>query len=96
MRIKTILFDLDGTLLPMDQDKFISEYCKSLAMKMATYGYEPKNFINNLLKGTQTMLFNNGDKTNEKALAKELLEKIILDYPNSIYVTEARKLLKEL
>ena len=67
MRIKTILFDLDGTLLPMDQDKFISEYCKSLAMKMATYGYEPKNFINNLLKGTQTMLFNNGDKTNEKA-----------------------------
>lgn len=36
------------------------------------------------------------NKTNEKALAKELLEKIILDYPNSIYVTEARKLLKEL
>ena len=36
------------------------------------------------------------NKTNEKSLAKELLEKIILDYPNSIYVTEARKLLKEL
>jgi TolA-binding protein len=36
------------------------------------------------------------NKTNEKALAKELLEKIILDYPNSVYVTEARKLLKEL
>ena len=28
---------------------------------------------------------------NEKALAKEILEKIILDYPNSIYVIEARK-----
>lgn len=36
------------------------------------------------------------NKTNEKALAKEMLEKIILDYPNSIYVIEARKLLKEL
>ena len=33
---------------------------------------------------------------NEKALAKEILEKIILDYPNSIYVIEARKQLKGL
>ena len=36
------------------------------------------------------------NKTNEKALAKETFEKIILDYPNSIYVIEARRLLKEL
>ncbi len=36
------------------------------------------------------------NKTNEKALAKETLEKIIIDYPNSIYVIEARKLLNEL
>jgi tetratricopeptide (TPR) repeat protein len=33
---------------------------------------------------------------NEKALAKEILEKIILDYPNSIYVIEARKALNGL
>jgi tetratricopeptide (TPR) repeat protein len=33
---------------------------------------------------------------NEKALAKEILEKIILDYPNSIYVIEARKTLNGL
>ncbi len=33
---------------------------------------------------------------NEKALAKDILEKIILDYPNSIYVIEARKHLKKL
>ena len=36
------------------------------------------------------------NQLNEKALAKETLEKIILDYPNSIYVIEARKLLNEL
>lgn len=36
------------------------------------------------------------NQLNEKALAKEALEKIILDYPNSIYVIEARKLLNEL
>ena len=35
-------------------------------------------------------------RTKEVQDAIELLEKIILDYPNSIYVTEARKLLKEL
>jgi dsRNA-specific ribonuclease len=33
---------------------------------------------------------------NETALAKDILEKIILDYPNSIYVIEARKHLKGL
>ena len=26
MAIKTILFDLDGTLLPMDQDVFVKDY----------------------------------------------------------------------
>lgn len=33
---------------------------------------------------------------NETALAKDILEKIILDYPNSIYVIEARKTLNGL
>ena len=28
--IKNILFDLDGTLLPMDQDKFIKIYLMTL------------------------------------------------------------------
>lgn len=34
--IDTILFDLDGTLLPMDQDAFTEYYFKLLAGKMAT------------------------------------------------------------
>lgn len=36
------------------------------------------------------------NQTKEISLAKETLEKIIIDYPNSIYVIEARKLLSEL
>ncbi len=32
-RKKTILFDLDGTLLPMDQDAFYRGYFKLLAQK---------------------------------------------------------------
>lgn len=36
------------------------------------------------------------NQTKEISLAKETLEKIVIDYPNSIYVIEARKLLSEL
>ena len=41
MSIKAILFDLDGTLLPMDQDVFVQSYFKLLATRMAPFGYEP-------------------------------------------------------
>lgn len=40
MYITTILFDLDGTLLPMDQEKFTRRYFELLAEKMSAYGYE--------------------------------------------------------
>ena len=36
--IKMILFDLDGTLLPMDQEIFTKKYFKRLAAKLAPYG----------------------------------------------------------
>ena len=35
MPIKTIFFDLDGTLLPMDQEAFVKIYTKGLAAHMA-------------------------------------------------------------
>ena len=35
MSLKMILFDLDGTLLPMDQDVFTESYFKLLCKKMA-------------------------------------------------------------
>ena len=31
MKINTVLFDLDGTLLPMDQDVFIRAYLRRFA-----------------------------------------------------------------
>ena len=40
--IKNILFDLDGTLLPMDMEKFTQGYFKRLVMKAAPHGYEPE------------------------------------------------------
>lgn len=32
---KTYFFDLDGTLLPMDQEQFVHSYFSRLAKKMA-------------------------------------------------------------
>lgn len=40
MMITTILFDLDGTLLPMNQDDFANAYVKGLAMTAAPAGYQ--------------------------------------------------------
>ena len=37
--LEMILFDLDATLLPMDQDEFVKECFKRLARKLAPHGY---------------------------------------------------------
>lgn len=67
MNITTVLFDLDGTLLPMDQDIFTKTYFKLLAGKMAAYGYEAGALIDAVWKGTAAMVKNKGEKTNEEA-----------------------------
>ena len=36
MSITTVLFDLDGTLLPMDNDVFTKGYFKLLVQQLAT------------------------------------------------------------
>lgn len=66
MNIKAILFDLDGTLLPMDQDKFMELYFKALAAKLAPHGYDPKKLVDDVWAGTVAMVKNNGEKSNEE------------------------------
>ena len=67
MSITTVLFDLDGTLLPMDNDEFTKVYFKLLAAKMAPYGYESKELVDAIWAGTASMVKNDGSKTNEEA-----------------------------
>ena len=66
MSIKAVLFDLDGTLLPMDQDKFVGAYFKLLTARLATIGYDPKVFGDCLYKGVAAMVMNDGTCLNEK------------------------------
>lgn len=64
--LTTILFDLDGTLLPMDQDVFVKSYFKNLATKLAPYGYEPEPLFSGIWKGIAAMVANDGSRTNEE------------------------------
>ena len=65
--VKTVLFDLDGTLLPMDQDVFVKDYFSRIAGKIAPRGYDPKEMINMIWQGTRAMVKNDGSRTNEEA-----------------------------
>lgn len=67
MKISTILFDLDGTLLPMDQDQFIKYYFGMLAKKLAPHGYDPDKLIEGIWTGTGAMVKNDGSVSNEDA-----------------------------
>ena len=64
MAIKTVLFDLDGTLLPMDQDEFIKAYMGRLAKYMMPYGYDPEKLVKGLWMGTGAMVKNDGSVNN--------------------------------
>ena len=70
MGIKTILFDLDGTLLPMDQDIFVKDYFGRLAKKLAPIGYEPEKLIKAVWTGTMEMIKNDGSCANEEVFWK--------------------------
>lgn len=67
MPIKMVLFDLDGTLLPMDQDAFVKAYFGLLAKKLAPHGYDSEKLIAAIWAGTKAMVKNDGGCTNEQA-----------------------------
>lgn len=64
--MNTIFFDLDGTLLPLREDKFIEIYFQKLATYFAKLGFDPKEFIQVILSGIEAMRYNDGSVTNEE------------------------------
>ena len=67
MAIKAVLFDLDGTLLPMDQEVFMKFYFGELSKRLVLYGYEPKKLIDSVFAGIKSMVKNDGTRKNEEA-----------------------------
>ncbi len=80
--MKTVLFDLDGTLLPMDQDRFVNGYFGLLAKKAAPYGYESQKLIKTIWGGTAAMVKNDGRCPNEEVFWR---------YFAGVYGEESRK-----
>ena len=64
---KAILFDLDGTLLPMDMGEFTNGYFKELYKSVNIYDIPIESFIDAIWKGTYSMLTNDGTRTNRDA-----------------------------
>lgn len=65
-----ILFDLDGTLLPMDMDEFTSGYFRYLAVKLAPLGISHEDLVPAVWKGTGAMVKNDGSATNREVFWK--------------------------
>lgn len=64
--MNTILFDLDGTLLPMDQQAFSDTYFKALSGRFRHSDYDSVKIIDAVWQGTKAMLKNDGFRTNEE------------------------------
>jgi len=65
MRFKAVLFDLDGTLLPMDQELFIKSYFGALVKMLVKLGYDAEKTSRALLMSVKAMQENDGKRTNE-------------------------------
>jgi len=96
---KALLFDLDGTLLPLDLELFIQKYFEKLAPFFA-HKIEPEILIKELWTSTMSMLKNSGTLTNEEVFMASFLpaikqEKMVM-YPlfEKFYQEEFPKLQK--
>jgi FMN phosphatase YigB (HAD superfamily) len=62
--LKVVLFDLDGTLLPLEQDVFLEKYLSLIGRYMMKYGFDPKMTVKGIMYGTGAMLKNDGGAFN--------------------------------
>ena len=64
--IRAVLFDLDGTLLPMNEDEFKKVYFGAVYQKVKHFGYKPEDLVNAIWFGTKAMVKNDGTMPNEE------------------------------
>lgn len=75
---KTVLLDLDGTLLPMDIEDFLDGYFKLLTKEFSGV-FEPEKFINHLMYATKEMINNNGVKVNSEVFIEVFFDLFQVD-----------------
>lgn len=98
MKLKAILFDLDGTLLPMNQEKFVKAYFTSLTEKIRISGFNEEKNIKAIYTGIKAMVLNDGIKTNEVVFwdnYKQIIDENINNIENifnDFYINDFKKL----
>ncbi|MGE5678168.1 MAG: HAD family hydrolase [Pseudomonadota bacterium] len=81
--IDTFLFDLDGTLLPMDTQTFIDTYFHELGKAFSDITH-PKLLLKNVIAATDEMISNQDYITNEEVFMKEFNR--LIDGDMSVYM----------
>ena len=64
--LKAVFFDLDGTLLYMDEPKFLEIYFSEMSNWLDANDKDADRFIEGTKVGTRAMFENNGNATNEE------------------------------
>ncbi|MBR5439084.1 MAG: HAD family hydrolase [Clostridia bacterium] len=92
-KIKNVLIDLDGTLLPMDFDVFLKGYMQSVSNTAGDVCLTKEAFTKGLWAGIVKMMQNDGSSTNEDAfwaafsfvtgVSKQIADPILNEYYNS-------------
>ncbi len=70
MKISTVLFDLDGTLLPLEQDEFIKRYFQLIVKYLAEKREDGEKYAVAMKKAVFAMMTNDGKVSNEVLFKK--------------------------
>lgn len=95
--IKAVFFDLDGTLLPLDEESFTKIYFSLLCKRMYPLGYNPEKIVDVIWKGTKAMYLNDGSTSNKNVFWQVFVneygkEKLVdKDYVDEFYTNEFKQ-----
>ena len=86
--MKAILFDLDGTLLPLDEKLFVDIYFTELSKVFSEYNIESNKLVEAIWYATHEIIKNDGKRTNEEAFWEKFKSIINIDLLNIKEVLE--------
>ncbi len=86
--MKAILFDLDGTLLPLDEKLFVDIYFTELSKVFSEYNIESNKLVEAIWTATHEIVKNDGKRTNEEAFWEKFKSIINIDLSNVKEVLE--------
>ena len=77
--MKAIFFDLDGTLLPLDEKLFVDIYFAELSKVFSVYNIDSKKLVETIWTATHEIIKNDGKRTNEEAFWDKFNSNINID-----------------